>query len=115
MKRRILQINKLLQEEVGKIILREIDLPDALVTITRVETSIDLACANIFVSVLPEKEIKQVIKILKEKVYFIQRKINRAFRMKFVPRIQFKAEGKLKEASKIDEILVRINKKEGLN
>jgi ribosome-binding factor A len=112
MKRRILQINKLLQEEVGKIILREVDLPDALVTITRAETSSDMLYANIFVSVLPEKEAEKVVHILEKRAYFIQRKINKILKMKFVPRIRFRGEDKTKEAGKIEDIFAKIEKED---
>jgi ribosome-binding factor A len=112
MKRRILQINKLLQREVGKIILREVDLPDSLVTITRVETSIDFLYANIFVSVFPEKETKKVVDILEKRAYVIQRKINKIFRMKFVPRIRFRSEDNSKEAGKIEGLLAKIKKED---
>ena len=43
MSNRILRLNRLFEEELGKIILREIEFPfGAVVTITRIETSSDL-------------------------------------------------------------------------
>lgn len=110
---RIQKVNELLKRELGRIILKEIEFPrDVLATITRVETSPDLREAKIWVSVMPENQIVLVLRTLRKNIYDLQKKIDKRFKMRPVPKIKFVKEEKLKEAQKIEEILDKIKKNE---
>jgi len=112
MKKRILQVNQLIQRELSRILLREIEFPSGcLVTVTRVEVSPDLSEAKVYVSCLPEEKNAQVLKILENRVYDLQQELNKRLTMKKTPRIKFIQEKKTKEAGRIEELLEKIKKK----
>ncbi len=113
MSKRIQQVNALIKRELSQILLREIEFsPNVLVTVTRVETSSNLIESNIWISVLPEKELKRSLEILNKNIYILQQKLNQRLRMRPIPRIKFLGERKTGEAGKIEEILekLKINK-----
>ena len=111
MSKRLLKVNALIREEVAKIILREIECPeDVLITVTRVETTPNLAESTVFVSVMPEQKEEKILGILEKNVYFLQQKINERLRMRPIPRIGFRGEEKTKEAARIEKILERLKK-----
>ena len=106
MTQRISRLNQLLKEELGKILLKEGNFPkDCLVTVTRVEASVDLKEAKAWVSVLPGEKTQEVVRILEKKIYDIQQKINKTLNMRPVPKIRFLRERKTKEAARIEELL----------
>jgi ribosome-binding factor A len=111
MAKRIERVNELVKEEISKIILKEIEFSAGfLVTITRVETSSDLRDANVFVSVLPEKEISSTVDFLNRKAGFLQGKINKLLRMKPIPRLIFVKEKETVQAGRIEELLAELKK-----
>ncbi|MDP3769686.1 MAG: 30S ribosome-binding factor RbfA [bacterium] len=83
------KLNMLLRDELGKIIDREIEFSEnTLVTITRIVSSPDLRYATVFLSVLNGDEA-EALEMLKKNVYHIQQQLNRALRMRPVPKIRF--------------------------
>lgn len=113
MKERIKRINHLIRNELGKIILKEIEFPKGvLVTLTRVETNKDLSECKVFISSMPEEKINEVLKILESQIFILQKKLNSLLPMKKVPRIFFVKEEKLAEAGKIEKILADLKKEE---
>jgi len=113
MNKRIQRVNQLIKKELGQILLREIEFPrDVLVTITRVETSVDLNQARVFLSCFPENQSDLIFKILNRQIYGIQRILNRRLKMKFIPRIEFREERKTAEAGEIEELLEGLKKEE---
>jgi ribosome-binding factor A len=113
MSKRIQRLNELIKEELGKILLKEGDFPKGvLVTITRVETLPNLSEAKVWISVLPEDQAQKIIGDLNRKIYFLQQKINKIFKMRIVPKIRFLVETKTKEAARVEELLQKIENKE---
>ncbi len=113
MSKRILQINELIQKELGQIVLREIEFPkNTLVTITRVETSPDLSQAKVYISCLPENRGDRILQVLKRQGYHIQHKLNKRLETKIIPRIRFLKELKTIQAGRIEQILDKIKKKD---
>lgn len=113
MSKRIERVNSLIQEELGKIICREIEFPvGSLVTTTRVETSIDLINAKVYIAVLPQDNCKRVLEILNKLVYMLQKMLDKRLRMRPVPKIRFVEEKQTGEAEKIERILGEIKHKE---
>ena len=89
MKNRIDQVNKLIRQELGQIILREVDMPEGVVvTLTRVAASGNL----------------------QQDIYSIQQMLNSRLKMRPVPRIRWVAETATAEAQKIEELLDQIKK-----
>jgi ribosome-binding factor A len=108
---RIEKVNSIIREELGKSILKEIDIfPGILLTITRVECSRNLFVAKIYISVIPEDRFDEVISLLNRHIYDLQQMLNKKLQMRPVPRIEFLKETKTKEAGRIDELLMKIQK-----
>lgn len=113
MSKRIERVESLIQEELGRIILKEIEFPaGSLVTITRVSCSVDLANANVFVAVLPEANAKRVLEILGKMVYVLQQFLNKRLRMRPIPKIRFVEEKETARAAKIEGLIREIEKEE---
>ena len=111
MSKRIQRVNQLIKKELGQILLREVEFPaDTLVTVTRVETSPDLREGKIFISVIPEVKTTRIIDFLNRKIYFLQQKLNKRLKMKFIPKIEFREEKETREAGRIEEILEKLKK-----
>lgn len=109
---RIQRVNELLKEEIGRILLRELDVKDALVTITRVAASENLQQARVFVSVMPETKTKDVLEGLRRNIYDIQKRLNKRLNMRPVPKLLFVEEESVKDASRIEEILENIEEQD---
>ena len=111
MTQRILKVNKLIKQEVGKIILSEINFPaDVMVTVIKAETSKDLRYADVFISVLPFEKKEEVEEILKENIYFMQKILNKKLFMKPLPRIRFVIDESGEYVGKIDKLLKKNEK-----
>lgn len=108
MGKRIKKINYLLRGEISKIVSKEIRMAEAMITITRVETTDDLQEAKVFVSVYPKEREREAMEELGRNVYSIQKRIDKRLRMRYVPKIIFKEEKKLREAGRIEEILAKL-------
>ena len=110
---RIPKVNQLLQEELGAILLRELELPEGvLVTVTRVEASGNLQEARVYISVMPEARNEEVMLGLRREIFGIQQALNKRLRMRPVPRIRWAVETKTSEAQRIEELLEEVKKKE---
>lgn len=107
---RIQRVNSLIRQELGKILLREIDLPDVLLTITQVRTSVDLEQAKVYISVISEEQTDRVLKILNKLIYSIQQELNKRLKMRPIPKIKFYKEDKTKKAARVEELLERLKK-----
>lgn len=114
MNNRVLRVNELIKEELGKIILQEIEFPkDFLITITRVETASNLKKAFAYISVIETKEEdeKKIFNILEKNIYRVQKELNKKLNMRPVPKIIFKQEKETKKAAIIEGLLEKIKKK----
>ena len=108
-KNRLLQINELTKQELGSIILKEVEFPkDTLVTITRVQTSANLIQAKIYISVMPESQISKVLQILNNQIFDLQQIINKRLEMRPIPKIEFKEDKETRKAEKIEKLLEEI-------
>ena len=110
---RIEKVNSIIQQELGTIILKEIDLfPGTLLTITRVECSNNMFQSKVYISVIPEDKFEDVLGLLNRHIYALQQVLNKKMQMRPVPRIEFFKEKKTKEAGRIDELLFKIKKED---
>ncbi len=113
MKEKIVHINEAIKKELSMIVAKEVDLPLGIIlTITETETLEDLSESRIFISVFPENKIDEVLKILKSEIYNLQHILNKKVRTRWMPKIKFFEDKKLKEAHRIDALLEKIEEKE---
>lgn len=110
---RTARLNTLLKEEISKVFLKEgFFSRDILVTVTRIDTPLDLCEAKAYISVFPEEKQGEVMTELNKNIYYIQGQINKALYLKKVPKIIFYNEEKVKQAGRIEELLEQVHKKE---
>ncbi len=113
MPNRIDRVNSLLQNEIGKILLKDFAFsPEILVTLTRVSTTSNLIEAKVYVSVFPENKADGILHALEKSAYDIQYKINRILRMRPVPKIIFVKETEISKAARVEELLAKASVKE---
>ncbi len=110
---RIPRINQLIKKELSKILLKEFDSPkEALITVTRVETSANLGQAKVYISVISAgKQPLGIINILKKSTYFFQKLLDKRLRMRKTPKIVFVQEIETAQAARIEEILSNLRSK----
>jgi len=109
MSQRILQINELLREHLGGILLREVSFKTGiLVTITKVDTNPDLRRSNISVSVFPEKETAYALRTLEHEKRRIQKTLHGKLHMKPLPLISFRSDPTEQNADVIEKILLEL-------
>ncbi|NTW15498.1 MAG: ribosome-binding factor A [Candidatus Moranbacteria bacterium] len=106
MSRRILQINELLRERLGEIILREVSFkPGVLATLTKVSVSRDLRHASVHISPFPETESEYVMRTLEHERKRIQKILHGGLHMKPLPAIAFLTDTTEREADIVERIL----------
>lgn len=106
MNRRIEKVNRLVKEELGKIIYRDLDLKeDVLVTVSDINVSRTLEHAKVSISVLPSQKGKEVLDRLNKFIYSIQQELNKHLAINPVPKIFFALDESEAKAKRIDEIL----------
>lgn len=106
MSRRIQKINELLKQEIGSLILKELDFKrDVIITVTKVETYSDLNKAKVGISILPFSKAEQVLRVLNSKNSDIQRLLNQKLRMKIVPKIKFRLDSSEEKISRVEQLL----------
>jgi len=108
MKNRIERINQLMREKIADILLREIFVKDAMITVQSVDTSKDLKYAKIKVSIMPFSMSQMVMKILEKQAPSVQNELNSVIKIKFVPRIKFYLDKSEEHSDKIESILKKI-------
>jgi len=110
---RIDQINELIKQETGKIILENIEFdPGTFVTVMSVDTSNTLETATIWISIYPEGKAGSSLEVLNKRIGEIQKLLNRRLALRFVPRIQFKLDKSEQYASEIGEVFKKIEGEE---
>lgn len=112
MSKRVNQVNELLKRTIGKIILKDFDTPEnALITVTRVETTPNLIESKVFLSIIPKEKEKKIVASLKKYVYYIQQGVNKKLKIRPVPKIIFMIEKDIDKAMKIEELFTKIEEK----
>ncbi len=107
---RVQKINELLKREISNIFSRELDFPNTLITISRIDTSSNFIQTKVYVSVFPEKEKEKVFRFLNKSIYFLQQNLNKRLKIRPVPKIIFKEEQEIQKAGNIEENLEALKK-----
>jgi ribosome-binding factor A len=87
---RNLRVVKLIQEELGKIMLREMEFPKSvIVTITEVEVLKDLSQAKVRLGVMPGTAAAEALNLINEYRPLLQNLLMKKLNIKPMPRIVF--------------------------
>jgi len=90
--------------------MKEASLPtDALVTISRVETTPNLATATVWLYVNPLDRSEEILKSLTGQLYDLQGALNRALDLRPLPRIRLRIDYGAEHAQHIDTTLEGLN------
>lgn len=114
MKYRKERLSNVLEEELSKIIIRELEFDGALVTITGVELSEDSDFADVKFSVLPSSKAKEVAEVFKKNAGRLQHILIRKLSMRSIPYIRFEYDPGLEKAQKVEKILIEEEEKGAL-
>jgi ribosome-binding factor A len=106
MAERMPKINELIRQHLGVIIAREIELPKGvIVTITKVTTSKDMHYASIYLSILPDTESYDTMKILVGAVKTLRALLASDIVLRYTPKLTFVIDEAERKASEIDRLL----------
>lgn len=106
MKERLQQVNSLIRDELGSFLQEFLEVPlGTLVSVTKIETSIDLYYATAFISVLPKDLEQRIMNQLNKRIREIQRHLNRRLEMKYVPQLRFKFDREEEKQQAFEELL----------
>lgn len=103
---RVLKINKLIRDQLGRLIMTELEFPlGTLVTITKINTSADLKVANVYVSVLPASVRGSAMKALIKSAGHLRRLLNEKVILRSIPELRFFIDDSEEKAAAIDRLL----------
>ncbi len=106
MKDRIQQVNSLIRDELGGFLQEFLEVPlGTIVTVTRVEASVDLYYATAYVSVLPKSQEQSTMIRLNKTIAQIQKHLNRRLEMKYVPQLRFRLDHEEEKQAHFEEVL----------
>ncbi|MEK7192332.1 MAG: 30S ribosome-binding factor RbfA [Patescibacteria group bacterium] len=100
------RVSDLIIEELNKLIMKEVEVPDTLITITDVEVVKDLSRAVVKVSVYPTEQSEKVLKILKKLQGHFQYLLLRRMNIRPMPKIAFEADYGLEKAARVEKRLL---------
>ena len=104
MNHRIERINSLIQEELAKILVREIDFRGALATVTGVATLKKFDYATVGVSVIPSDRSDDVLRTLTKACPHLQYLLMKKMNIKPMPRIRFEIDRGLEKAAEMEGV-----------
>jgi len=85
---RIKQINALLQSQLSRLLLKELDFKEGIIaTVIKVDTTKDLSICRVFLSVMPEKETRETLKFLRRNVVSLQMALNKKVFLRKTPKL----------------------------
>jgi len=101
---------QLIQEELSKIILRELEVgPGILVTVTKVDISADFSHARVYVTIFPDNITGTVLDKLRKQRKDYQYFLADIVRSGRSPQLQFFIDEQAKEGFKMDDLLDEIS------
>lgn len=102
---------KIFEDELSKIIEKELEFPGALVTITSVDFSEKLDHANIGFSVFPSEKGDEALKILNENKFELRKILGKKVMLKSMPQLNFKIDHGSENAAAVEKLLIDDNNK----
>jgi ribosome-binding factor A len=107
MSKRIEQVNELLHRQIAFAIERDVELPDVLATVQRVETSADLASAKVWLSVLPDSKTGSTLEAVRRQQGTVYAALKKT-RLRKIPKLFFLFDETQKNAAEINEVIAQL-------
>ncbi|HNX10560.1 MAG TPA: ribosome-binding factor A [bacterium] len=99
------QVNELLRHELAAAILKEVELPDTLLTITYVISSSDGHYAKAGISVLPFNQSGSALKELRKKTSAILVEVKKRVKLRRFPQITWAVDNTEEKAAEIEAVI----------
>lgn len=100
------RVSDLIQEQLGILILRDIELPGGIITITDVDVTEKLDYARIKVSILPTAKAKEGLGLLQNAAGHLQHDLLRKINIKPMPYLQFMIDEGAEAAAKMEKVFL---------
>ncbi|MEM7261301.1 MAG: 30S ribosome-binding factor RbfA [Planctomycetota bacterium] len=109
------RVASFLREEIARIIQRELRDPRVgLITVTRVEPTVDLKEATVHISVLgDEAEARTAIRGLEAAAGFIQQQVGSTHSWRQNPQLKFELDDSIRKQFEMEELLRRAREEDG--
>ncbi len=101
------RVGKLIRAELSKIIIREVEFPDALVTITGVTVDKKLERAKVSVSAIPSSAGDAALAELQKRTGYLQHLLMKKINIKPMPRISFYIDHGVENAAAVEKALLK--------
>lgn len=114
MSQRLERLSELLKEELGALLLSEVKDPRiGMATITAVEVSADLRHANIYLSIMGDRQQReQGIAGIESAKGFLRGELGKRLRMKYTPELHFRLDRSAEASRKVAKVFRRLEKEE---
>lgn len=96
-----------IRDELSATILREMEFPGAMVTITEVELTQKRDAANVHVSVLPDEKAAHVIKRLNGAAGMLRHFLVKKLTIKIIPELFFREDRGARNAAAVEAALIK--------
>ncbi|MEZ4180308.1 MAG: 30S ribosome-binding factor RbfA [Candidatus Doudnabacteria bacterium] len=106
------KLNSLIQKLLGEILQPYLSEMPGLTTVSDIEVSKDKRWAKAWLSIVGTESDDSILEHIQKNAYDIQGQLNRALKMKPVPRLQFYLDTSPRYAQHIEELLDQIKKEE---
>lgn len=108
---RLERVNSELQKALASIIDNDLRDPQihSIISVTRVETTPDLANAKVFITVYGDQDKNEILNRIRGAGSFIRTKLAPKVRMRIVPYFDFYLDNSIEYGAKIDSILSKIS------
>lgn len=107
--RNISQVNEALRHELAPLLIREVEFPNGLLTITDVDCTSDLKYAKVWVSVLPISVAGSALKILRQKSSFLGSLLRKRLKIGRIPKINWMIDSTESRASILERAIAEDN------
>ncbi|PIR93369.1 ribosome-binding factor A [Candidatus Falkowbacteria bacterium CG10_big_fil_rev_8_21_14_0_10_43_10] len=105
MPKRIEQINELLRKEIALAIERDVELPDILATVTKVECLPELSEAKVWISILPDNRAGSGLQGLRRQQGLIYNALKKNTVLRRIPKLNFIFDNTEKNVAEIYKII----------
>ena len=101
------KINSVLQQDLAEILLREVIIPNAMITVTRVNITPDISLARVNLSIFATTDKTVALKQIQARKSEIRRLLGERVKhqLRIVPDLQFFIDDSLDRIDRIDELL----------
>ena len=102
------RVEKLVREELSKILVREFEFPNALATVTEVQVDKKMDHAKAMISIIPSSAEESALHMLNKNIGTIQHMLLRKINIKPMPRISFVLDRGMENAARVEKKILEI-------